>query len=51
LVAPSNLRPRRPQIKVQHSPTVRDAFVSEVVKLSPPELKQLDLTGAINLHR
>jgi hypothetical protein len=36
---------------VQHSPTVRDAFVSEVAKLSPPELRLLDMTGAQNLHR
>jgi hypothetical protein len=39
------------QIKVMQSPTVRDAFVSEIVKLSPPGLKLLDLRAAQNLHK
>ena len=39
------------QIKVVQSPSVRDAFVSEIVKLSPPGLKLLDLKAAQNLHK
>ncbi len=33
------------------SPTVRDAFVSELVKLSPAALKTLNLHGSTNLRK
>jgi hypothetical protein len=39
------------QIRVPAAPSVRDAFVSELVKLSPPFLKTLDLSSARNLHQ
>lgn len=48
---PTRPWPACPQIKVTQSPTVRDAFVSEIVKLSPPGLKLLDLKAAQNLHK
>lgn len=34
-----------------NSPSVRDAFASEVVKLSPPLLKAINFSGCHNLHK
>jgi hypothetical protein len=39
------------QIRVTSAPSVRDAFAAEVVKLSPPLLKALDLSTCHNLHK
>ena len=39
------------QICIPLSPTVRDAFPSELFKLSPPHLRILNLKGCSNLHK
>jgi hypothetical protein len=39
------------QIKVMHSPSLRDAFAAEIVKLSPQELHTVDFSGSSNLHK
>lgn len=39
------------EIRITNTPSLRDAFASEVVKLSPPELQVLDLKGSSNLHK
>lgn len=38
-----------PQISITQSPSVRDAFTSEIVKLSPPSLAKWNLRGSENL--
>lgn len=38
------------EVRICNTPSLRDAFASEVVKLSPPELQVLDLKGSSNLH-
>ncbi|KAI8474942.1 MAG: hypothetical protein J3K34DRAFT_489365 [Monoraphidium minutum] len=38
------------EIRVVDSPSVRDAFASELVRLSPPQLRHLSLRGAPNLR-
>lgn len=39
------------EIKIRDTPSLRDAFVAEVVVLSPPDLTLLDLSGSSNLHK
>ena len=38
-------------MKVIHSPSLRDAFAAEIVKLSPQELHTIDFVGSSNLHK
>jgi len=39
------------QIRIDDSPSVRDAFTSELFRLSPPHLKHLSLRASPNLRR
>ena len=39
------------QISITHTQSLRDAFPAEVVKLSPPKLRQLELRGSNNLKQ
>ena len=39
------------QIQVTWSPSVSDAFASEMVKLAPPELAKLSFRGSSNLTK
>lgn len=39
------------QISITHTQSLRDAFSAEVVKLSPPKLRQLELRGSNNLKQ
>jgi len=48
MLTPGSPRPGR---QVTWSPTVRDNFAAEVVRLSPRELKELHLRGSGNLGR
>ena len=45
-----NMNPLAPQIRIVESPSVRDAFASELFRLSPPHLKALSLRGSGNLR-
>lgn len=38
------------QIRIIESPSVRDAFASELFRLSPPQLRALSLRGSANLR-
>ena len=39
-----------PQIRVLNTASLRDAFCNEIVKLSPPELALINLSGSSNLR-
>jgi hypothetical protein len=39
------------EVCVVVSPTVHDAFITELVALSPQRLASLDLHGSIHLHK
>ncbi|KAK9865136.1 hypothetical protein WJX84_007349 [Apatococcus fuscideae] len=39
------------EILVQDCPAVRDAFVAEIIRLSPPHLERLDLSGSVHVTK
>lgn len=48
--ANASMRGCVPQVKITNTASLRDAFCTELVKLSPPELALLDLQQSSNLR-